>query len=67
MSRPALLRAGGFRKLLIGQGVSALGDWMGTFALIEKRVPGAFYWTGKGRFKNWLRRWPKPCKTWPPM
>jgi MFS family permease len=34
MSRPALLRAGGFRKLLIGQGVSALGDWMGTFALI---------------------------------
>ncbi len=34
MSRPALLRAGGFRKLLIGQGVSALGDWMGTFAFM---------------------------------
>ena len=29
-----LLRRKGFRSLLIGQGVSALGDWMGTFALM---------------------------------
>ena len=29
-----LLRRGPFRTLLIGQGVSALGDWMGTFAFI---------------------------------
>ena len=34
MSRPALLQKGGFRTLLIGQGVSALGDWMGTFAFM---------------------------------
>ena len=34
MSRNALWRADGFRKLLIGQGVSALGDWMGTFAFM---------------------------------
>jgi predicted MFS family arabinose efflux permease len=30
----ALLRRGGFRTLLVGQGVSALGDWMGTVALM---------------------------------
>ena len=30
----ALLRRAGFRDLLIGQGVSALGDWMGTIALL---------------------------------
>ena len=29
-----LLRRKGFRSLLIGQGVSALGDWMGTIALM---------------------------------
>jgi dTMP kinase len=29
-----LLQRRGFRSLLIGQGVSALGDWMGTFALM---------------------------------
>jgi dTMP kinase len=29
-----LLRRRGFRSLLIGQGISALGDWMGTFALM---------------------------------
>jgi MFS family permease len=29
-----LLARVGFRRLLIGQGVSALGDWMGTFALM---------------------------------
>jgi dTMP kinase len=29
-----LLRREGFRSLLIGQGISALGDWMGTFALM---------------------------------
>jgi predicted MFS family arabinose efflux permease len=32
--RPALLGPGGFRTLLVGQGVSALGDWMGTFAFM---------------------------------
>ena len=30
----ALLSRTGFRDLLVGQGVSALGDWMGTFAFI---------------------------------
>jgi predicted MFS family arabinose efflux permease len=30
----AELRRGAFRSLLVGQGVSALGDWMGTFAFI---------------------------------
>src|SRR5437588_10888067 len=30
----ALLRATGFRRLLIGQGVSGLGDWVATLALI---------------------------------
>ena len=34
MSRPALFGRGGFRTLLIGQGVSSLGDWMGTFAFM---------------------------------
>jgi MFS family permease len=34
MSRPALLAPGGFRTLLIGQGISALGDWMVTFAFM---------------------------------
>jgi predicted MFS family arabinose efflux permease len=29
-----LLRRKGFRSLLIGQGISALGDWMGTIALM---------------------------------
>jgi dTMP kinase len=29
-----LLRRQGFRSLLLGQGISALGDWMGTFALM---------------------------------
>jgi len=29
-----LLGRGAFRTLLVGQGVSALGDWMGTFAFI---------------------------------
>jgi hypothetical protein len=29
-----LLRPGGFRTLLIGQGVSSFGDWMGTVALM---------------------------------
>jgi predicted MFS family arabinose efflux permease len=31
---PALLGRGAFRTLLVGQGVSALGDWMATFAFI---------------------------------
>ena len=30
----ALLRHRGFRRLLVGQSVSALGDWMATFALM---------------------------------
>ena len=34
MNTPHVLRRGGFRTLLIGQGVSALGDWMGTFAFM---------------------------------
>ncbi len=34
MERHKLLGRGGFRTLLIGQGISALGDWMGTFALL---------------------------------
>src|SRR5512132_2254906 len=34
MSRPALLARGPFRTLLVGQGISALGDWMGTFAFM---------------------------------
>jgi MFS family permease len=34
MSRPALLQRGGFRTLLIGQSISSLGDWMGTFAFM---------------------------------
>jgi len=29
-----LVRRRGFRDLLIGQGVSALGDWMGTVAFM---------------------------------
>jgi predicted MFS family arabinose efflux permease len=43
VSRPALLRPGGFRTLLVGQGVSALGDWMGTFAFMALvyRVSGS--------------------------
>ena len=28
------LRRSGFRYLLVGQGVSALGDWMGTIAFM---------------------------------
>jgi MFS family permease len=31
---PPLLRPGAYRTLLAGQAVSALGDWMGTFAFI---------------------------------
>jgi dTMP kinase len=31
----AVLRAGGFRRLLIGQSVSSLGDWVATFAFIS--------------------------------
>jgi len=34
MSFVTLVRRTGFRDLLIGQGVSALGDWMGTVALM---------------------------------
>jgi len=34
MSFVALVRRTGFRDLLIGQGVSSLGDWMGTVALM---------------------------------
>jgi len=34
MSARTLFRRGGFRTLLLGQGVSALGDWMGTFAFM---------------------------------
>ena len=34
MSVGALVRRSGFRNLLIGQGVSALGDWMGTVAFM---------------------------------
>src|SRR3954469_13951489 len=34
MSRPALLQRGGFRTLLVGQSISSLGDWMGTFAFM---------------------------------
>ncbi len=34
MNTPPLLRRGPFRSLLVGQGVSALGDWMGTFAFM---------------------------------
>ncbi len=34
MKLPAILRPSGFRTLLVGQGVSALGDWMGTFAFM---------------------------------
>jgi predicted MFS family arabinose efflux permease len=34
MSLVTLVRRTGFRDLLVGQGVSALGDWMGTFALM---------------------------------
>src|ERR1700704_313625 len=34
MSLVALVRRDGFRDLLIGQGVSSLGDWMGTVALM---------------------------------
>ncbi|MDQ1520242.1 MAG: hypothetical protein QOI55_1315, partial [Actinomycetota bacterium] len=29
-----LVRRRGYRTLLVGQGVSALGDWMGTFAFM---------------------------------
>ncbi len=34
MSFVALVRRPGYRDLLVGQGVSALGDWMGTVALM---------------------------------
>src|SRR5436305_9155750 len=34
MSRPSLLKRCPFRTLLVGQGVSSLGDWMGTFAFM---------------------------------
>ena len=34
MSVGDLVRRRGFRDLLVGQGVSALGDWMGTFAFM---------------------------------
>jgi MFS family permease len=34
MSFVALVRRSGYRDLLVGQGVSALGDWMGTVALM---------------------------------
>jgi MFS family permease len=34
MSVVALVRRPGYRDLLVGQGVSALGDWMGTVALM---------------------------------
>lgn len=34
MSFAALVRRPGYRELLLGQGVSALGDWMGTIALM---------------------------------
>jgi MFS family permease len=34
MSVVALVRRRGYRDLLVGQGVSALGDWMGTVALM---------------------------------
>src|SRR5262245_41685529 len=34
MSIPPILRPSGFRTLLAGQTVSALGDWMGTFAFM---------------------------------
>ncbi len=34
MNVPGLLRRSGFRTLLVGQGVSALGDWMGTIAFM---------------------------------
>jgi MFS family permease len=34
MSIPSLLRPSRFRTLLVGQTVSALGDWMGTFAFM---------------------------------
>jgi hypothetical protein len=32
--RGGLLHRGGFRTLLIGQGVSSLGDWMATIAFM---------------------------------
>ncbi len=43
MNRHPVLARGGFRTLLIGQGVSALGDWMGTFAFMALvfRVSGS--------------------------
>ena len=34
MSVGDLVRRRGFRILLVGQGVSALGDWMGTIAFM---------------------------------
>ena len=34
MSVVALVRRPGYRDLLVGQGVSSLGDWMGTVALM---------------------------------
>ncbi len=34
MSVGTLVRRGGFRDLLVGQAVSGLGDWMGTFAFM---------------------------------
>ena len=34
MSISTLVKKRGFRDLLVGQGVSALGDWMGTVAFM---------------------------------
>jgi dTMP kinase len=34
LSLPPILRTGGFRTLLAGQTISALGDWMATFAFM---------------------------------
>jgi len=38
VNTPPLLRRGGFRTLLVGQSVSALGDWM-ICALAVQRLP----------------------------
>src|SRR5690349_24178188 len=35
MTLVEVVRKRGYRTLLVGQGVSALGDWMGTFAFME--------------------------------
>jgi MFS family permease len=34
MAKTSLLQKGGFRTLLVGQAISSLGDWMGTFAFM---------------------------------